>query len=78
MTMTDPQVRRDVLDMKQQLHDMRGSSEVPVRVAGALTLKPMATPVNPTGYGVIYIDSADGDLKIKFPTGTIKVIATDP
>ena len=29
------------------------------------------------GSGLIYVDSADGDLKIKFGDGTVKTIATD-
>ena len=34
-------------------------------------------PDTESGYAVIYIDSADGDLKVKFGDGTVKTISTD-
>lgn len=34
-------------------------------------------PDTESGYVVLYIDSADGDLKIKFGDGTVKTIVTD-
>lgn len=37
----------------------------------------MTAPSNDTGYAKIYIDSADGDFKIKFADGVTKVIAAD-
>lgn len=37
----------------------------------------MSAPSTLSGYGQIYIDSADGDLKIKFGDGTVKTIVTD-
>lgn len=37
----------------------------------------MTAPATKSGYAKIYIDSADGDLKVKFGDGTVKTIATD-
>jgi hypothetical protein len=34
-------------------------------------------PSTRAGYATIYVDSADGDLKVKFGDGTVKTIATD-
>lgn len=45
---------------------------------GALLLQDgVSTQTGPTGYAAIYIDTADGDLKIKFADGTIKTIVVD-
>ena len=38
----------------------------------------ITAPSNITGYASIYVDSADGDLKVKFADGTVKTIATNP
>lgn len=37
----------------------------------------VTAPSATTGYATLYVDSADGDLKIRFGDGTIKTIATD-
>lgn len=37
----------------------------------------VTAPVGGDGRAVIYVDSADGDLKIRFADGTIKTIITD-
>ena len=37
----------------------------------------VAEPDTKTGIGQIFIDSADGDLKIKFSDGTVKTIVVD-
>ncbi|HRJ41022.1 MAG TPA: hypothetical protein PL105_04045 [Caldilineaceae bacterium] len=37
----------------------------------------MAAPSTTSGWAKIYIDSADGDLKIKFGDGTVKTIVVD-
>ena len=38
----------------------------------------VTAPASVTGEGYMYIDTADGDLKIKFGDGTTKTIATNP
>lgn len=35
-------------------------------------------PSGSLGNAIIYIDQADGSLKIKFSNGTVKVLTTDP
>jgi hypothetical protein len=37
----------------------------------------IAAPATISGFASIYVDSADGDLKIKFADGTVKTIVTD-
>lgn len=37
----------------------------------------VSAPAVVTGGAVIYVDKADGDLKIKFSDGTVKTIVTD-
>lgn len=45
---------------------------------GSLELKDgMTAPSAATGVAKIYVDSADGDLKVKFADGTVKTIVTD-
>jgi hypothetical protein len=47
-------------------------------VNGAICIKDgMTAPSTHSGKASIYIDSADGDLKIKFGDGTVKTIVTD-
>jgi hypothetical protein len=57
--------------------DVAGPEEK-LDVNGALCLVDgMTAPDTHTGKASIYVDSADGDLKVKFGDGTVKVIATD-
>jgi hypothetical protein len=37
----------------------------------------ITAPDTVTGKAVIYVDAADGDLKVKFSDGTVKTIVTD-
>lgn len=37
----------------------------------------ITAPATATGFASIYVDTADGDLKVKFGDGTVKTIATD-
>lgn len=37
----------------------------------------VTAPGTATGKALIYVDTADGDLKVKFGDGTVKTIATD-
>ena len=51
-------------------------------VSGALRANTVAaaevsTPSAVAGYAVMYVDSGDGDLKVRFANGTIKTIATN-
>ena len=49
-----------------------------VRAAGAYWLVDgMTAPTTTTGYAVIYVDTADGDLKVKFADGVTQVLAAD-
>ena len=50
----------------------------PVRTAvGASLVDGVTAPATAAGKASIYVDSADGDLKVKFADGTTKVIAAD-
>jgi hypothetical protein len=49
-----------------------------LRVNGILQIPDgLTAPATVSGYALIYVDSADGDLKIKFGDGTVKTIVTD-
>ncbi len=37
----------------------------------------VTAPSTLAGHAQIYVDSADGDLKVKFGDGTVKTLATD-
>jgi len=37
----------------------------------------VTAPATASGKAFIYVDTADGDLKVKFGDGTVKTIATD-
>jgi hypothetical protein len=37
----------------------------------------VGTPTTISGVAVVYVDSGDGDLKVKFGDGTVKTIVTD-
>lgn len=41
-------------------------------------LKPIAAPSNPASGGVVFIDSSDNDLKIKYSDGTVVTIGDKP
>ena len=49
-----------------------------LRINGQLQIiDGISAPSTVTGYAQIYVDNADGDLKIKFGDGTVKTIVTD-
>lgn len=49
-----------------------------VRMTGGLWIGDGITaPTAQTGFAVIYVDSADGDLKVKFADGVTKTLAAD-
>ena len=51
---------------------------ITLKVDGAVELKDgMTAPAATAGYAKIYVDSADGDLKVIFADGTVKTIVTD-
>jgi hypothetical protein len=48
-----------------------------LHVTGAINLDPITEPAAPSTGFVLYVDSADGDLKAKSSTGIVTVLATD-
>ncbi|MDW9902030.1 hypothetical protein GOA77_09140 [Sinorhizobium meliloti] len=57
-----------------------GTSSLPFGPAHAQQLRltdGIPAPSTVTGFAVIYVDTADGDLKVQFGDGTIKTIVTD-
>lgn len=55
-----------------------GLAEAKLDVDGAIAITDgMTAPSTASGKALIYVDSADGDLKVKFGDGTVKTIATD-
>lgn len=52
--------------------------DVALDVVGGISISDGITaPTNVAGKAMIYVDSADGDLKVKFADGVTKVIASD-
>jgi len=47
------------------------------RVDRSLLKDGITEPNAVTGYAILFVDSADGDLKVKFSDGTVKTIVTD-
>lgn len=43
----------------------------------SLNVLPITAPANPASGGVLYVDTADGDLKVKFSNGTVVVLAAN-
>lgn len=54
-----------------------GTAGIGVINTGLCLTDGITAPGTVTGYASIYVDSADGDLKIKFGDGTVKTIVTD-
>lgn len=55
-----------------------GTERVRVPSDGGIAIQDaIAAPATVTGFAVIYVDSADGDLKVKFADGFVRVIAAD-
>lgn len=58
--------------------DQSNMSNGDLRIKGALWIQDSITaPTATTGYAAVYVDSADGDLKVKFADGVVKTLATD-
>lgn len=54
------------------------SPDAELDVVGAIAITDgMTAPTNVTGKALIYVDTADGDLKVKFADGHVAVIAAD-
>lgn len=55
-----------------------GTKYIDLRADGALALKDgIAAPSTDSAMAVIYVDAADGDLKVKFGDGVVKTIVVD-
>lgn len=67
------------LDGNTNLLDEEGKLKVFGNLAATeyVALHPMSAPTAPAGEAALYIDTADGDLKIKFANATVKVIETN-
>jgi hypothetical protein len=62
---------------KNMMYVWNGSNWVGVGGFQANLRDGITTPVTLAGTAYIYVDSADGDLKVKFGDGTVKTIVTD-
>lgn len=58
--------------------DVTNAAAGDIRLAKSLWIGDGVTaPTAQAGFAVIYVDSADGDLKVKFGDGVTKTLATD-
>jgi hypothetical protein len=57
--------------------DSRGTGENSLRDGALVLIDGVTAPASLTGFATLYIDSADGDLKIIYADGTTKTIAAD-
>lgn len=69
----------DIINQETNAHiDMQTTGTGVVKCQPPLALVDGITAPSPlSGFGLIFIDAADGDLKIQFPDGTLKLIVTD-
>jgi|GEM_PF-6104673 len=56
---------------------LNGQAWSRVYAGGLRLIDGVTAPATETGYAIMYVDAADGDLKIKFGDGTVKTIVTD-
>lgn len=56
---------------------LAGTEGVRAQAEGVSVIDGVTAPSTVTGRAIIYVDSADGDLKVKFADGHVAVIATD-
>lgn len=73
-----PDLNTILLDRIERLEKQVDELRRRDRAMQALVLRDgVAAPTAVTGVAQIYVDTADGDLKVKFADGTTKTIATD-
>jgi hypothetical protein len=65
------------LSASSTLLDPLNGAQVPGRLGSMIISDGIAAPTQINNYAIIYVDSADGDLKVKFGDGVTKTIATD-
>lgn len=70
VTTADPQLRRIIETINEILLGRHQFPKLAITDGGAI-------PTVASGEAVIYIDSADGDLKAKFGDNTVKTIVVD-
>ena len=57
--------------------DLGNTGEVRLEAGFIAVSDGITAPAHETGVAKLYVDTADGDLKVKFSDGTVKTIATD-
>jgi hypothetical protein len=78
-TITDLNVSDNIIESATQEYSFTATTSLtPTSLGSALMLVDgVSAPAVQTGFAKIYIDTADGDLKIKFGDGTVKTIVVD-
>jgi len=54
-----------------------GSAQAPVQASSLRITDGLTAPGATTGFATLYVDTADGDLKVVFADGTVKTIVVD-
>jgi hypothetical protein len=71
-------VRKLIGALQAELESLGSIVESESLVAGRISLTDGVTPPDATAsFAHIYVDIADGDLKVKFGDGIVKTLATD-
>ena len=70
-------VRLANIDSELRVSNYAASALLALRALRLGVTDGVAEPGTVTGVAQIYVDTADGDLKVKFGDGTVKTIATD-
>lgn len=63
---------KEIAQLKKILSEIRTKPKRGLELTDGIT-----APSAVTGRAIIYVDTADGDLKVKFGDGTTKTISTD-
>jgi len=69
------QMQREIDDLNKRIEELQSAEYN--RYNSLYLLDGITAPSTASDWAIIYVDTADGDLKVKFGDGTVAVIAAD-